>query len=198
MSYPQTLFQLTGRSHAPASLSNATLLIIDAQEEYRSGVLQLPGLEAALAEISKLLTAARGMGASIVHVKHLGIPDGLLDPRGPRGHHLPEVAPLPGEIVVEKRLPNAFAGTELHERLQALGHLDLIVCGFMTHSSISTTVRASKDYGYRCTLVDAACATRDLPTPDGKVISAAEMHRAEMIALADNFAALVPQASALV
>lgn len=198
MSYPQTLFQLTGRSHAPASLSNATLLIIDAQEEYRSGVLQLPGLEAALAEISKLLTAARGMGASIVHVKHLGIPDGLLDPRGPRGHHLPEVAPLPGEIVVEKRLPNAFAGTDLHERLQALGHLDLIVCGFMTHSSISTTVRASKDYGYRCTLVDAACATRDLPTPDGKVISAADMHRAEMIALADNFAALVPQASALV
>ncbi len=198
MSYPQTLFQLTGRSHAPASLSNATLLIIDAQEEYRSGVLQLPGLEAALAEISKLLTAARGMGASIVHVKHLGIPDGLLDPRGPRGHHLPEVAPLPGEIVVEKRLPNAFAGTDLHERLQALGHLDLIVCGFMTHSSISTTVRASKDYGYRCTLVDAACATRDLPTPDGKIISAADMHRAEMIALADNFAALVPQASALV
>jgi nicotinamidase-related amidase len=82
--------------------------------------------------------------------------------------------------------------------LQALGHLDLIVCGFMTHSSISTTVRAAKDYGYRCTVVDAACATRDLPTPDGKVISAADMHRAEIIALADNFAAVVPQASALI
>lgn len=198
MPHPQTLFQLTGRAHAPATLGNATLLIIDAQEEYRSGVLQLPGLDAALAEIGKLLTAARNTGASVIHVKHLGIPGGLLDPRGPRGQHLPEVAPLPGEIVVEKRLPNAFAGTELHERLQALGHLDLIVCGFMSHSSISTTVRAAKDYGYRCTLVDAACATRDLPTPDGKVISAAEMHRVEMIALADNFATLVPQASALI
>lgn len=198
MSYPQTLFQLTGRGHAPATLGNATLLIIDAQEEYRSGVLQLPGLDAALAEIAKLLSAARNTGAAIVHVKHLGIPGGLLDPRGPRGQHLPEVAPLAGEIVVEKRLPNAFAGTELHERLQELGHLDLIVCGFMTHSSVSTTVRAAKDYGYRCTVVDAACATRDLPTPDGKVIAAAEMHRVEMIALADNFAAWVPQASALI
>lgn len=198
MSYPQTLFQLTGRSHAPATLGNATLLIIDAQEEYRSGVLQLPGLDAALLEIAKLLCAARHTGASIVHVKHLGIPGGLLDPRGPRGQHLPEVAPLPGETVVEKRLPNAFAGTELHEQLQAEGHLDLIVCGFMTHSSISTTVRAAKDYGYRCTVVDAACATRDLPTPDGQVIAAAEVHRVEMIALADNFAALVPQASALI
>jgi nicotinamidase-related amidase len=95
-------------------------------------------------------------------------------------------------------MPNAFSGTELHDQLQALGHLDLIVCGFMTHSSISTTVRAAKDYGYRCTVVDAACATRDLPTPDGKVISAADMHRAEIIALADNFAAVVPQASALI
>ncbi|MGE8496799.1 MAG: cysteine hydrolase family protein [Pseudomonas sp.] len=198
MSHPQTLFQITGRSHAPASLSNATLVIIDAQEEYRSGVVQLPGLNAALVEMVKLLTAARLLGRPIVHVKHLGIPDGLLDPRGPRGHHLPETAPLPGEIVVEKRMPNAFSGTELHDRLQALGHLDLIICGFMTHSSISTTVRATKDYGYRCTVVDAACATRDLPTPDGQVISAADMHRAEIIALADNFAAVVPNANALI
>lgn len=198
MSIPQTLLALTGRVHAPARLNNATLLVIDAQEEYRSGVLQLPGLDAALEEISKLLAAARAQGSAIVHVKHLGIPDGLLDPRGPRGYHLPEAAPLPGETVVEKRMPNAFAGTDLHERLQALGHLDLIICGFMTHSSISTTVRATKDYGYRCTLVDSACATRDLPTLDGQVISAADMHRAEMIALADNFAAVVPQANALI
>ncbi|GIZ13304.1 cysteine hydrolase family protein [Pseudomonas sp. NCCP-436] len=197
MSLPQTMFQLTGRGHAPASLSNATLLIIDAQEEYRSGVLALPGLDAALQQIASLLDAARSAGSSIVHVKHLGIPGGLLDPSGPRGQHLPEVAPLPGEVVVEKRLPNAFAGTELHDRLQALGHLDLIVCGFMTHSSISTTVRAAKDYGYRCTLVAGACATRDLPAPDGSVISAADMHRIEMIALADNFATLVPDASSL-
>lgn len=197
MSLPQTMFQLTGRGHAPASLSNATLLIIDAQEEYRSGVLALPGLDAALQQIASLLEAARSAGSAIVHVKHLGIPGGLLDPSGPRGQHLPEVAPLPGEVIVEKRLPNAFAGTELHDRLQALGHLDLIVCGFMTHSSISTTVRAAKDYGYRCTLVEGACATRDLPAPDGSVISAADMHRIEMIALADNFATLVPGASSL-
>ncbi|WP_341303089.1 cysteine hydrolase family protein [Pseudomonas sp. TMP25] len=197
MTTAQTLFALTGRGHAPASLSTSTLLIIDAQEEYRSGVLRLPGLDAALEEITQLLATARQLGSAIVHVKHLGIPDGLLDPRGPRGRHLPEAAPLPGEIIVEKRMPNAFNGTDLHERLQSLGHLDLIVCGFMTHSSISTTVRATKDYGYRCTVVDAACATRDLPTLDGNVISAADMHRAEMIALADNFAAVVARAAAL-
>ncbi|WP_137817788.1 cysteine hydrolase family protein [Pseudomonas sp. 2FG] len=197
MSQPQTLLQLTGRSYAPASLSHACLLIIDAQEEYRSGALPLPGLDAAVGEIAKLLAAARAAGSPIVHVRHLGVPGGFLDPQGPRGRFLPELAPLPGEIVVEKRLPNAFSGTELHDRLQALGRLDLIVCGFMTHSSVSTTVRACKDYGYRCTLVDSACATRDLPYGDG-LITAQALHRAEMAALADNFAALVPHAKALV
>ena len=70
MSHPQTMFQLTGRGHAPASLNNATLLIIDAQEEYRSGVLALPGLAPALAEIASLLAAARSAGADIVHTSN--------------------------------------------------------------------------------------------------------------------------------
>ena len=197
MSQPQTLLQLTGRSYAPASLSNACLLIIDAQEEYRSGAMPLPGLDAVIAEIAALLETARANGTPIVHVKHLGVPGGFLDPQGPRGRFMPELAPLPGETIVEKRLPNAFSGTDLHARLEAIGRLDLIICGFMTHSSISTTVRACKDYGYRCTLVDGACATRDLPYGDG-VISAAEVHRTEMAILADNFAALVSHSKALI
>src|SRR5690606_32868423 len=173
-----------------------TLLVIDAQEEYRTGTLALPGLEPALGEISKLLAAAREANAPVVHVHHLGISGGLFDPQGLRGQIMPEAAPLPGEPVVAKRLPNAFAGTELHDLLQQQGHLDLIVCGFMTHSGISTTVRAAKDYGYRCTLVDKACATRDLPMGDG-TIDAAQVHRMEMTILADNFAVCVANAAAL-
>ncbi len=103
----------------------------------------------------------------------------------------------PGKKVVEKRLPNAFSGTELHDLLQNHGRLDLIVCGFMTHSSVSTTVRAAKDYGYRCTLADSACATRDIPTLNGGVLSAADLQRAEIAALGDNFAAIVAQAREL-
>lgn len=193
MTQPQTLLQLTGRSYAPATLSTATLLIIDAQEEYRSGALQLPGLEPALQEITQLLARARSCGTPIIHIRHLGVPGGLFDPQEPRGQFLGEARPLDGETVIDKRLPNAFSGTDLHERLQAFGNLDLIVCGFMTHSSISTSVRAMKDYGYRCTLVDQACATRDLPSAAG-LIPAADMHRLEIAALADNFAIIVKDA----
>ncbi len=75
--------------------------------------------------------------------------------------------------------------------MQALGHLDLIVCGFMSHSSVSTTVRRAKDYGYRCTLVEDGCATRDLPFKDG-VIPAAQIQQSEMAIMADNFACVAP------
>ena len=196
MSKPQTLLQLSGRSYAPATLANATLLVIDAQEEYRSGAMALPELNPALEQITQLLTLAREAGTPIVHVHHLGIPGGLFDPQGLRGQIMPEAAPLHGETVIGKTLPNAFAGTKLHELLQQHGRLDLIVCGFMTHSSVSTTVRAAKDYGYRCTLVDKACATRDLPMGDG-AIEAAQVHQMEMTILADNFAVCVPDAGAV-
>ncbi|WP_207938165.1 isochorismatase family protein, partial [Pseudomonas sp. 51_B] len=82
-----------------------------------------------------------------------------------------------------------FHGTELLERLQNLGSLDLIVCGFMSHSSVSTTVRAAKNLGFRCTLVEDACATRDLPFKGG-VLSAERVQEAEMAIMADNFATL--------
>jgi hypothetical protein len=57
---------------------------------------------------------------------------------------------------------------QLHETLQDLGHLDLIVCGFMSHSSVSTTVRRAKNW-FRCTLVEDACATRDLAFKGGVI-----------------------------
>ncbi|MBA1265117.1 cysteine hydrolase family protein [Stutzerimonas sp. NM35] len=196
MSKPQTLLQLSGRSYAPATLANATLVVIDAQEEYRTGAMALPNLAPALEEITRLLALARKNGTPIVHVHHLGITGGLFDPQGLRGQIMPEAAPLAGEGVIGKTLPNAFAGTQLHELLQQHGRLDLVVCGFMTHSSVSTTVRAAKDYGYRCTLVDKACATRDLPMGDGS-IDAEQVHRMEMTILADNFAVCVADAGAL-
>lgn len=189
MSDPKTMFQLSGRGYAPAALNHATLIIIDAQNEYIKGPLALKGIDLAVQNIGKLLTSARALSRPIVHVRHLGTVGGLFDPQGDRGDFIFDLHPSAGEMVVEKRLPNAFNGTELDMFLQKLGHLDLIICGFMSHSSISTTVRAAKDYGYRCTLVEDACATRDLPSKQG-VVSADIVHRTEMAIIADNFATL--------
>jgi nicotinamidase-related amidase len=50
-------------------------------------------------------------------------------------------------------------------------------------------VRAAKNLGFRCTLVEDACATRDLPFKGG-VLSAERVQEAEMAIMADNFATL--------
>ena len=189
MSALKTMFQLTGRGYAAANLSNASLLIIDAQNEYLSGPLALSGMKAATANIALLLEAARKAKRPVVHVRHLGTVGGMFDPQGPRGEFIAGLESTGDEVVIEKRMPNAFNNTGLKEALEKLGHLDLIVCGFMSHSSVSTTVRAAKDYGFRCTLVEDACATRDLPTANG-VISAADVQRTEMAIMNDNFATL--------
>ena len=189
MSALKTMFQLTGRGYAAANLSNASLLIIDAQNEYLSGPLALSGMEAATANIALLLEAARKAKRPVVHVRHLGTVGGMFDPQGPRGEFIAGLEPTGDEVIIEKRMPNAFNDTGLQSALEKLGPLDLIVCGFMSHSSVSTTVRAAKDYGFRCTLVEDACATRDLPTANG-VISAADVQRTEMAIMNDNFATL--------
>ena len=189
MSALKTMFQLTGRGYAAASLSNASLLIIDAQKEYLSGPLALSGMDAATANIAALLEAARRAKRPVIHVRHLGTVGGLFDPQGERGEFIKGLEATDDEVIIEKRMPNAFNDTGLKEALEKAGPLDLIVCGFMSHSSVSTTVRAAKDYGFRCTLVEDACATRDLPTRDG-FIPAADVQRTEMAIMNDNFATL--------
>ena len=189
MSALKTMFQLTGRGYAAASLSNASLLIIDAQKEYLSGPLALSGMEAATANIAALLEAARRAKRPVIHVRHLGTVGGLFDPQDERGEFIKGLEATDDEVIIDKRMPNAFNDTGLKDALENAGPLDLIVCGFMSHSSVSTTVRAAKDYGFRCTLVEDACATRDLPYKGG-ILSAEHVQQTEMAIMADNFATL--------
>ena len=185
----KTMFQLTGRGYAAANLSNASLLIIDAQNEYLSGPLALSGMDAATANIARLLEAARKAKRPVIHIRHLGTVGGLFDPQGERGEFISGLEPSGDETIIGKLLPSAFHGTGLEKHLQDLGSLDLIVCGFMSHSSVSTTVRAAKNLGFRCTLVEDACATRDLPYKGG-ILSAEHVQQTEMAIMADNFATL--------
>jgi len=125
---------------------------------------------------------------------HHGEAEGLFDPAS-GGAILPEVAPLPGEAIVEKWLPNAFAGTELQGRLSDLRRPSLLLAGFMTHMCVSATARAALDLGHQVTIAADATATRALPDVFGGAdLSAAQVHRAALAELADRFAAVLPSA----
>ncbi|PWC53576.1 cysteine hydrolase family protein [Azospirillum sp. TSO22-1] len=191
MTEPRTLLALAGAPLHPSPLDRAALVVIDHQKEYTEGRLPLDGIDAAAAEVGALLALARREGVPVFHIVQHGKPGGLFDPEGPLSAVIPGLEPLDGEATVVKRLPNAFAGTDLHEQLTATGRSELIVAGFMTHMCVSSSVRAAFDLGWRVTLVAGATATRALPDPLGGVIPAAAVHRANLAALADRFAVVV-------
>jgi nicotinamidase-related amidase len=191
MTRPKTLVQLAGREAVPCRLGESALVMIDCQNTYTTGVMKLSGIEAALEEAARLLARAREAGTPIIHVVHDGGPGSAYNVREEIGRIAEPVAPRGDEVTVVKTLPNAFAKTDLHERLQALGKTNLIVAGFMTHMCVSSTVRAGFDLGYRSTVVGAAAATRDLPTAAGGIVPAESLHEASLAGLADIFAVVV-------
>ncbi|MET3431939.1 nicotinamidase-related amidase [Herbaspirillum seropedicae] len=199
MSTPQTLIQIAGGSPRAATWQEAALVIIDHQTEYTTGRAPLAGIGAAVAEVALLLEHARAAAAPVIHVVHHGKPGGaMFDPQGPHVAIIDGVQPQPGEAVIIKGLPNSFAGTTLDETLKKTGRKSLIIAGFATHMCVSATVRSALDHGYACTVVAAACATRDLPDPlGGPALSAAEIQRVALAELADRYATVVAHAGAL-
>lgn len=192
-----TLAQRAGRSTEPSRLGESVLVMVDCQNTYTTGAMTLSGIEAAMAEAARVLEKARATGTPIIHVMHDSGPGSAYDIRAEIGQIHTSVAPREDEATVVKRLPNAFAGTDLQARLEAIGRKNLILAGFMTHMCINSTARGGFSLGYRSTVVGDATATRDLPTRDGGVIPAAQLHEASLAALGDLFAVVVNRADDL-
>lgn len=188
MSSAKTLMQLAGIDLTPPRLGDSCLVLIDIQNEYLAGPLALPDANSAIARATALLGRARESGAAIIHIAHKGAPGSLFDRSAERGAIVAPLAPRPGEIVIEKQLPNAFAGTELNAQLAATGRKELVLAGFMTHMCVSSTARAALDLGFRTTVDADSCATRDLPDGKGGTIAARLIHDVALAELSDRFA----------
>jgi nicotinamidase-related amidase len=195
---PKTLLAMAGATPTPARLTNAALVVIDAQQEYVDGLLPLPGVGPALKEIGRLLARARAASMPIIHIVHHGGSAGPFAPHTSGAEIASPANPAPGEPVLSKRLPNAFASTDLADRLHALKRPEIVLVGFMTHMCVEATARAAIDLGLKATVVANATATRDLPDPlTGDAVPAAEVQRNALAALADRFATIVPSAEAI-
>jgi nicotinamidase-related amidase len=190
----ETLRNLAGLPAAPAALADSTLILIDCQNTYTHGPMELEGVQAALDEAATLLDRARTAGIPVIHIQHSDGPGSLYDVDGESGAIVAQVAPRGDEPVVVKSYPNSFVQTELDERLKAVGATNLVLAGFMTHMCVNSTARGAFNLGYAPTVVAAATATRELPGVDGPVPAAA-LQSASLAALSDLFAIVVPDTS---
>jgi nicotinamidase-related amidase len=175
----------------PAPLAESTLVLIDCQNTYTYGVMELEGVQAALDEAATLLERARSAGIPIIHVQHSDGPGSLYDIEGESGAIVTRVAPREGEAVVVKQYPNSFVETDFDEKLKAVGAGNLVIAGFMTHMCVNSTARGAFNHGYAPTVVAAATATRSLPGVSGEPVSAAAMQSASLAGMADLFAVVV-------
>ncbi len=135
----------------------SALMVIDVQ---RAVVDELPPERRAafLETLRFLLERAREARTAVVYVRHDGGPDELS--AGTPGWEIAsEIAPRPGEPVVDKRFSDAFRETNLAEVLAAAGADHVIVCGMQTEFCVDATIREAERRGYRVTLVGDGHAT---------------------------------------
>jgi biuret amidohydrolase len=144
-------------------------------------------LRTAIAPLQKVLAAARAEKMLIIHTReghrpdlsdlpaakqargHLSCGIGDVGPmgriliRGEAGHDIiPELAPAPGEPIIDKPGKGSFYATDLHSILANRGIKSLIVTGVTTEVCVHTTVREANDRGYEC-LVLSDCVASYFP-----------------------------------
>src|SRR5260370_9492836 len=188
------MLQLAGATPPPATMADGILLIIDAQRECTDGLIRLTGVQPAIEALAVLLEKARKAGAPIVHVRHQS-KGKAFNPSSSGYEIVAPLVPRAGEIIVDKGLPNAFAGTDLAKQLAVSGRKNLIVGGFMTHMFVSATARSATDNGFMCTVAADPLTTRELPhATGGATVTADAIHRITLAALSDRLAWIVPKA----
>ena len=190
-----TLRDLVGIGHTPATLANAALVLIDCQNTYREGLLQLEGVEPALLEAKALLDEARRLGVPVIHVQHDAGAGSPYDIRAEIGQIADIVAPQGDELVITKHYPNAFVNTGLEEALKSRGVQNIVLAGFMTHMCINSTAHGAFNLGFAATIVGNATATRTLSLPDGSLLSANQIQTAALAMTRDLYAVVVEAAT---
>jgi nicotinamidase-related amidase len=127
----------------------ASLVVLHTREGHRPDLSDLPPAK-----------KIRGRGARTIGDPG---PMGRLLVRGEPGHAIiPELAPRPGEPVIDKPGKGAFYATDLHTILQERGIRQLVVTGVTTEVCVHTTVREANDRGYDC-LVLSDCTASYFP-----------------------------------
>ncbi|MFA6400638.1 MAG: cysteine hydrolase family protein [Salinivirgaceae bacterium] len=165
------------------------LILIDIQNDYFDGGKNplFNSIEASR-NAATLLSKFRKTDQFRVFIQHLSKDPNasffVADSPGVEIHQ--SITPHANEIIIQKHFPNSFKETGLLEFLKKNNITKLVICGMMTHMCVDATVRAAKDFGFECSVIHNACATKDLEF-DGSLVKAANVHHSFMAAFASYY-----------
>jgi nicotinamidase-related amidase len=141
-----------------ATMSKTALLVIDVQSALVASADQGSDV---VAVIHRLIERARGAGTPVIYLQHY---DAAYQPlmKGAAGWHIhADVAPQPGETVIEKTASDGFFQTNLQAELERPAVERLIVCGLQTEFCVDTTCRVAFSRGFEVVLAADAHTTTD-------------------------------------
>lgn len=157
-----------------ASGQKSALLLIDIQDFYfPGGKSALVEPEAAAGKAALVLEKFRKDNRLVIHVRHNSEPGGIINDA---------VKPLAGEKIITKNDVNSFKGTDLLDFLKSNNVDTLVICGMQTHMCVEAATRAASDLGFKCILIQDACATKDLKFGD-RIIKASDVHYSTLATL---------------
>ncbi|MCO5160911.1 MAG: cysteine hydrolase [Mesorhizobium sp.] len=170
-------------------MTTPALLVIDVQNAIDDPVWGRRGQPGMEGNISTLLDAWRARRLPVVHIRHdstdLASP---YRPGTPGNEFKAEVAPLPGEPVVDKRTNSAFIGTDLMDVLDELQVRQLVMTGVLLENSVEATARMAGNLGFEVVIPEDAVASVDRIDRRGRHWSAEDVHALTLAILENEYA----------
>jgi nicotinamidase-related amidase len=174
------------------------LIIVDMQKCMASAAAGARNNPSAEQNIASLLAAWRAADATVVHVRHISRSSKSLFAPGQAGVEFqPALAPLPGEHVVEKNVPDGFIHTGLERWLRVRGVDQLVVVGVSTNNSVESTVRTAGNLGFNTLVVADATFAFEKTDYAGVHRSADEVHAMSLANLNREYATITDTRSLL-
>ena len=178
------------------SQTRRALIVVDVQNDYDGGGLPIeyPGVKESLNNIGRVMDAACASSIPVVVIQNILNPNAPFMAEGSAGVELHEViASRKHDHYVAKKLPSAFAGTDLEAWLRQHAIDTVTVVGYMTHNCNLSTMLHAFHSGFAVEFVSDASGSVPYKNRAGSA-SAEEIHRVISVVLQSRFAAVMSTA----